>query len=36
MRERVAMFGGDLETTPAGSGGFTVRARLPLPAPASA
>ena len=36
MRERVAMFGGDLETTRAGSGGFTVRARLPLPGPASA
>jgi signal transduction histidine kinase len=36
MRERVAMFGGDLETTRTGSGGFTVRARLPLPSPASA
>jgi len=36
MRERAAMFGGELETTQAGSGGFTVRARLPLPTPASA
>ena len=36
MRERVAMFGGELETTRAGGGGFTVRARLPLPTPASA
>jgi signal transduction histidine kinase len=36
MRERVAMFGGELETGRPGSGGFTVRARLPLPSPASA
>ena len=36
MRERVAMFGGDLEATRAAGGGFTVRARLPLPSPASA
>jgi signal transduction histidine kinase len=35
MRERVAMFGGELQTTRVASGGFTVRARLPLP-PASA
>ena len=36
MRERAAMLGGDLEAAPADDGGFTVRARLPLPAPASA
>lgn len=36
MRARVAMFGGELETTRADGGGFTVRARLPLPTPASA
>jgi signal transduction histidine kinase len=36
MRERVAMFGGELQATQAGSGGFTVRVRLPLPTPASA
>ena len=36
MRERAAMFGGELETTRPASGGFTVRARLPLPTPASA
>src|SRR5580693_5765958 len=30
MRERAAMFGGELEATPATGGGFTVRARLPL------
>jgi signal transduction histidine kinase len=30
MRERAAMFGGELEATPAAGGGFTVRARLPL------
>jgi signal transduction histidine kinase len=35
MRERAAMFGGKLEAAP-GDGGFTVRARLPLPAPAPA
>jgi len=32
MRERAAMFGGELEATPATGGGFTVRARLPLAA----
>jgi signal transduction histidine kinase len=36
MRERAAMLGGDLEAAPTDGGGFTVRARLPLPAPASA
>jgi signal transduction histidine kinase len=36
MRERAAMFGGELEAAPGDGGGFTVRARLPLPAPASA
>jgi len=30
MRERVAIFGGRLETTSSALGGFTVRARLPL------
>ncbi|TRW46135.1 sensor histidine kinase [Georgenia yuyongxinii] len=30
MRERVAMFGGSLETGPTDDGGFLVRARLPL------
>ena len=30
MRERVAMFGGDLSTGPAPGGGFRVHARLPL------
>ena len=29
MRERVAMFGGELEAARADGGGFTVRARLP-------
>ena len=33
MRERVAMFGGELEAGRAGGGGFTVRARLPLDPP---
>lgn len=32
MRERVAMFGGELETGRRAEGGFTVRARLPLDA----
>lgn len=32
MRERVAMFGGDLRTTRGPHGGFTVHARLPLKA----
>ena len=36
MRERVAMFGGKLEAARGDGGGFTVRARLPVPAPASA
>ena len=36
MRERAAMFGGELEAARKDGGGFTVRARLPLPAPASA
>jgi signal transduction histidine kinase len=30
MRERVAMFGGDLEAAPQPEGGFAVRARLPV------
>ena len=30
MRERVALYGGELETTSPAGGGFTVRARLPL------
>ena len=36
MRERVAMFGGELEAARGDGGGFTVRARLPVPTPASA
>jgi signal transduction histidine kinase len=32
MRERVAVHGGELETGPRRTGGFLVRARLPLPA----
>jgi len=36
MRERAAMLGGEIEAAPGDGGGFTVRARLPLPAPASA
>jgi signal transduction histidine kinase len=32
----VAMFGGELEAAGAEGGGFTVRARLPLPTPVSA
>jgi len=32
MQERVALFGGSLEATPADGGGFRVLARLPLPA----
>lgn len=35
MRERVAMFGGELETGRRAEGGFTVRARLPLDAAAA-
>ncbi len=34
MRERVAVFGGSLETGPRQGGGFAVRAILPLEAPA--
>jgi signal transduction histidine kinase len=30
MRERVAMFGGELEALPGPDGGFAVRARLPV------
>jgi signal transduction histidine kinase len=30
MRERAALFGGELEAGPASGGGFLVRARLPL------
>jgi signal transduction histidine kinase len=36
MRERTAMFGGELQALPRPDGGFAVRARLPLTAPASA
>jgi signal transduction histidine kinase len=30
MRERTALFGGELEAAPTADGGFAVRARLPL------
>ncbi len=33
MRERVALFGGDLRAGPRAGGGFTVRARLPISEP---
>jgi signal transduction histidine kinase len=33
MRERVALYGGELVTGPRDSGGFAVHARLPLEAP---
>lgn len=36
LRERVAMFGGELETGRRAEGGFTVRARLPFDAPPAA
>jgi signal transduction histidine kinase len=36
MRERAAMFGGDLQALPRPEGGFAVRARLPLTTPAPA
>jgi signal transduction histidine kinase len=36
MRERAAMLGGELEAARADSGGFTVRAQLPVATPASA
>jgi signal transduction histidine kinase len=36
MRERAAMFGGKLDAAQGDGGGFTVRARLPVPAPALA
>ena len=32
MRERVALYGGELDAGPGGEGGFVVRARLPLEA----
>jgi signal transduction histidine kinase len=34
MRERAAMFGGELQALPRAEGGFAVRARLPLTATA--
>jgi signal transduction histidine kinase len=33
MRERLAVLGGSLDAGPVPGGGFSVRARLPLPAP---
>jgi signal transduction histidine kinase len=36
MRERAAMFGGELQALPRPEGGFAVRARLPLATPAPA
>ena len=36
MRERAAMFGGELETARTEGGGFTIRARLPAASPAPA
>jgi signal transduction histidine kinase len=35
MRERVALFGGEVSAGPDSAGGWTVHARLPLPAPPS-
>jgi signal transduction histidine kinase len=34
MKERAALFGGELHAGPAGAGGFTVLARLPIGDPA--
>jgi signal transduction histidine kinase len=34
MRERVALYGGELDAGARNGGGFVVRARLPLAAPA--
>jgi signal transduction histidine kinase len=36
LRERAVMFGGELQVLPRPEGGFAVRARLPLTAPATA
>ncbi len=33
MRERVALYGGSLDAAPTGTGGFAVRATLPIPTP---
>ena len=34
MRERVAMYGGELESGPGATGGYVLRARLPVGADA--